>query len=171
AGRQGRASGPPAQGRAGAGRGGAPADNGLTADQVKTWEDVEGAGFGTKAQLASAAAWSPNPKKPPFFIDLPTVNGQTDALILAKWAANAPLALTDQYIENLKKMKALAMDAGDRDEPIATTVRQLDALLDNYGLAHTYEIYSGDHVSAVAARLVTHTLPFFSKNLSFDAPR
>jgi len=166
----GRAAGPPAQGRAGRG-GRGPADNGLTAEQVRTWEDIEGAGFGTKAQLASAAAWSPNPKKPPFFIDLPTVNGQTDNLILAKWAANAPLAMTDQYIENLKKMKALAIDAGDRDEPIATTVRQLDALLNNYGLAHTYEIYSGDHVSGVAARLVTHTLPFFSKNLSFQAPR
>ena len=31
--------------------------------------------FGLRAQLASAAAWSPNPKNPPLYLDLPTKNG------------------------------------------------------------------------------------------------
>ena len=40
---------------------------------------------------------------------------------------------------------------------------------DNYGIANTFEIYSGTHVSAVADRFQNHVLPFFSKNLCFTA--
>jgi S-formylglutathione hydrolase FrmB len=144
------------------GRGG---DNGLTAEQVRTFADLDGASFGVKAQLASAAAWSPNPKAPPFFVDLPVRNGQVNPLVVAKWAANAPLALADQYIGNLRKMKAIAIDAGDMDEPIATTVRTLHGILDGYGLAHTFEIYEGNHVNRISDRLTGQVLPFFATHL------
>ena len=33
-----------------------------------------------------------------------------------------------------------------------------------------FEIYSGDHISAVADRIQNHALPFFSENLSFEQP-
>jgi hypothetical protein len=62
------------------------------AESIHTQEEFEQADFGTKAQFASAAAWSPNPKNPPFFFDLPTKDGQVRNGIMAKWAANAPLA-------------------------------------------------------------------------------
>ena len=35
--------------------------------------------------------------------------------VLAKWAANAPLAFIDQYIDNLREYRAIAMDVGDQD--------------------------------------------------------
>src|SRR6266487_6909697 len=41
------------------------------AEAIKTQEEFEKADFGTKAQFASAAAWSPKPKNPPFYFDLP----------------------------------------------------------------------------------------------------
>jgi S-formylglutathione hydrolase len=145
------------------GRGG---DNGLSAEQVRSFADLDGASFGVKAQLASAAAWSPNPKNPPFFVDLPTRNGDVNPIVIAKWAANAPLALADQYIGNLKKMKAIAIDAGDMDEPIATTVRTLHGILDGYGLGHTFEIYEGNHVNRISERLAAKVLPFFAANLA-----
>jgi hypothetical protein len=50
----------------------------------------------------SAAAWSPNPRNPPFFFDLPSKEGQVQPAIAARWAVNAPLAMIDQYIPNLK---------------------------------------------------------------------
>jgi S-formylglutathione hydrolase FrmB len=165
-----RGEGPP-QERAGQARGGRGADNGLTVEQVRTFADVDGAGFGVKAQLASAAAWSPNPKNPPFYIDLPTRDGQTDPVVLAKWAANAPLAMADQYIGNLKKLKAIAVDAGDRDEPIAGTVRTMHDIFQRYGLVHTFEIYQGDHVNRIADRMTKNVLPFFSANLSYERGR
>ena len=130
--------------------------------------EVAALDFGAKAQLASAAAWSPDPKNPPLFFDLPYKDGVLQPAVVAKWAANAPLAMIDQYISNLRKMHAIAMDAGDKDEPIASTVRTLDQILTSYDIPHSFEIYPGNHVSGIADRMETKTLPFFSKNLSFD---
>jgi hypothetical protein len=78
--------------------------------------------------------------------------------------------MVDRYIGNLRRMKAIAMDAGDRDEPIAATVRTMNAILNGYALAHTFDIYDGDHVNRVAERVEKNVLPFFSANLNFDAP-
>ena len=129
--------------------------------------DLAQVDFGTKAQFASAAAWSPDPRNPPLYLDLPYKGDQLQPAIVAKWAANAPLAMIDQYIGNLRRMHAIAMDAGDKDEPIASTVRTLDQILTSYDIAHTFEIYPGNHVSGIADRMQTKTLPFFSKTLSF----
>jgi S-formylglutathione hydrolase len=146
--------------------------NGLAkAEAVKTFDDLAKADFGTKAAWASAAVWSPNPKNPPFFSDLPVKNGELQPDVLAKWAANAPLAMVDQYIPNLRSYKAIAMDVGDMDEPIATTVRSLDQALKTYGIAHTTEIYSGNHVNHVMDRVEQKMMPFFSEHLAFAKER
>src|SRR5690348_6341409 len=42
-------------------------------------------------QLAFAAAWSPDPKRPPLYFDLPLDNGMALPEVLAKWSANEPL--------------------------------------------------------------------------------
>ena len=137
------------------------------AESIQSMDEAAKADFGTKAALASAAAWSPNPKNPPFFVDLPTKDGQPRPDIAAKWAANAPLAMVDQYIPNLKKLHAIAMDVGAQDEPIASTARTLDQVLTNYGIRHTFEVYEGNHVNHVADRVGAKMLPFFSENLAF----
>ena len=64
-------------------------------DAVKTPADSAKLPFGLRAQLASAAAWSPNPKKPPLYLDLPVENGEVRQDVMAKWAANAPLAFIE----------------------------------------------------------------------------
>jgi len=46
---------------------------------------------------------------------------------------------------------------------------KLHEVFDRYGLANSFEIYPGDHTSDVAIRFQDHVLPFFSKNLSFQA--
>jgi S-formylglutathione hydrolase FrmB len=124
-------------------------------------------GFGA-AQYATAAAWAPNPKNPPLYFDLPTKDGVPQPEIVAKYAANAPLAFVDQYIGNLKQYRAISMDVGDQDG-LRFDATKLHTILDNYGIANTFEIYSGTHVSAVADRFQNHVLPFFSKNLCFTA--
>lgn len=134
---------------------------------VRTDEAVQKADFFTKAMLASAAAWSPNPRNPPRYFDLPVRDGQVVPDIVARWAANAPLAMVHQYIPSLKKYAAIAVDAGDQDVGIAATVRTLDRVLADYGIAHDSEIYEGDHVNRVGQRLETKVLPFFSAHLKF----
>lgn len=135
---------------------------------IKTQAELEKADFGTKAMFASAASWSPNPTNAPFYLDLPVKDGQPQPLVTAKWAANAPLAMLDQHIANIKQLHALAFDAGDKDASIAATNKVLDALLTNYQIPHTYEEYDGNHINHIADRIEQKMLPFFTKNLSFE---
>jgi S-formylglutathione hydrolase FrmB len=138
----------------------------------KKLEDAVAAGqsatldFGTRATLASAAAWSPNPKAPPFYLDLPTKDGVPQPSVLARWAANSPLAMVDQYVANLRLYKAIALDCGDQDG-LRRDTAELNRILDSYGIKNSFELYPGDHVSAVADRMQNHVLPFFAANLVF----
>src|SRR5579871_746053 len=123
-------------------RGGGPANpaNEKALEAVKTPADSAALPFGLRAQLASAAAWSPNPKKPPLYLDLPSENGTVRQDVIAKWAANAPLAFVDQYIGNLRQYRAIAMDVGDQDG-LRVDAGKFHDILDNYGIANTFEIY------------------------------
>lgn len=133
-------------------------------EAVKTPADSAKLPFRLRAQLASAAAWSPNPKNPPLYLDLPVKDGAPQPEVLARWAANAPLAFVDQYAGNLRRYRGIAIDVGDQDG-LRSGAARLHEVLDNYGIAHTFEIYKGTHTSAVAERFQNHVLPFFSRNL------
>jgi enterochelin esterase-like enzyme len=133
-------------------------------ESVKTPGDAARLSFFAHAQLASAAAWSPDPKNPPLYLDLPRKDGVPQPDVLAKWAANAPLAFVDQYIGNLRQYRAIAIDVGDQDGLRFDTIKLHD-VLDNYGIANSFEIYHGTHTSAVADRFQNHVFPFFSKYL------
>jgi len=145
-----------------------PPDLEKAVEASKTPEDLAKLPFMLRAQLASAAAWSPDPKNPPLYLDLPTKDGVPQTDVLAKWAANAPLALIDQYIGNLRAYHAISMDVGDQDGLRMDTAKLHD-ILDRYGIANGFEIYKGTHTSAVADRFQNHVLPFFSKNLCFQS--
>jgi enterochelin esterase-like enzyme len=149
-----------------AARGAGPSnpENDKALEAVRSAADSAKLPFGLRAQLASAAAWSPNPNNPPLYLDLPSKDGKTDQEILAKWAANAPLSFVDQYIGNLKQYRAIAMDVGDQDG-LKAGATKLHEILDRYGVSNSFEIYSGTHTSAVADRFQNHVMPFFSRNL------
>jgi len=134
-------------------------------EAVKTPEDSARLPFLVRALLADAAAWSPDPKKPPLYVDLPA--GDDRDRVLAKWTANAPLAFIDQYIAGLKRYRAIALDVGDQDG-LKTDTGTLHDILDTYGIANTFEIYPGTHTSNVAFRIQDHVIPFFSNTLSFE---
>lgn len=135
---------------------------------MKTPADSANLPFFTRAQLASAAAWSPDPKNPPLYLDLATQDGVPQPEILAKWAANAPLAFVDQYIGNLRQYRAIALDVGDQDG-LRVDTGKLHEVLDKYGIINTFQVYPGTHTSAVADRFQNHVVPFFSENLCFRA--
>jgi S-formylglutathione hydrolase FrmB len=123
--------------------------------------------FFARAQLAAASAWSPNPKNPPFYLDLATKDGVIRPDVLARWAANAPLAFVDQYIADLRTYRAIAMDVGDQDG-LRTDAGRLRDVFDTYGLPNAFEIYPGTHTSKVADRFQNHVLPFFSRTLCVE---
>jgi enterochelin esterase-like enzyme len=142
------------------------------AEAITTREAAEeagrGRGFGPSVNLASAAAWSPNPGNPPLYLDLPVKNGAAQPDVIAKWAANAPLAMVSQYIANLKMYHAIGMEVGTQDSLMATN-KILEQTFTQFGVTHTYEEYEGDHTNKVHERIEMNVLPFFSKNLAFES--
>jgi S-formylglutathione hydrolase FrmB len=138
------------------------------AEAIRSREQAEKAERGPSVTLASAAAWSPNPANPPLYLDLPMKDGKVRPEIVAKWAANSPLAMIDQYIPNLKAYRAIAMDIGTKDGLLASN-KQLELAMTRFGVVHTYEEYDGDHTNRRAERVETKMLPFFSNALSFTS--
>lgn len=151
-------------------RGSGPANpaNEETLAAVKTPADSAKLSFGLRAQLASAAAWSPNPNNPPLYLDLPF--GANQQAVLARWAANAPLAFIDQYVSSLRQYRRIAIDVGDQDG-LRTDTGKLHDVLNGYSIAHDFEVYPGTHTSNVAVRFQEHVMPFFSRTLAFDPKR
>ena len=149
----------PARG-AGAGAGRGPAQ--------PTEANRPGAHGGHPVNVAygEAAAWSPNPQAGPLFFDQPVKDGAFQADIAAKWVANSPLAMLDQYVFNMKKYTAIAMDIGLQDTLLDSN-KQLDEAMTRLGIQHTFETYEGNHNNHLEDRIEGKVFPFFSKNLKF----
>jgi S-formylglutathione hydrolase FrmB len=138
-------------------------------EKVQTAKDIDEANLFVGAMLAQAAAWSPNPHKPPLYFDLPVESGKLMPDAVAAWAANAPLSMAHQYLPSLKTYDGIVFDAGTREtySSILQTVKALDKVFTDYGIKHTTEIYEGDHGDLIAERLEKKVLPFFSERLKF----
>ena len=135
---------------------------------LKTPADVAALPGSLRSQLAGAAAWSPNPENPPLYADLPI--GAKGQEVLAKWAANAPLNFVDQYISELRRYRAIAMDVGDMDN-LRVGASKLHDVFTSYGVKHDFEIYPGNHTNNMAVRFQENVIPFFNRTLSFDRPK
>jgi S-formylglutathione hydrolase FrmB len=125
----------------------------------------KGGGFAL-AGSAQAAAWAPNPMNPPDFFDLPVKDGQVVPAVAAKYLANSPLAMVDQYASNLKNFRAVMMDCGTKDT-LFNSNNEMDQSLTRLGVKHAYETYDGDHTNRLKERWEESVMPFFAKNLAF----
>ena len=129
-----------------------------------------------KVIVAFGRAWSPNPDKPPFYVDIP-FEYVGDSLVvhpevLDKWYAEMPVHMIDDHLTDLQSLKAIAMDwgrnAGDR------FVRQCEMFsqrLENVGIEHQAEEYIGTHTSGIFTRdgrVPSDMLPFFADQLVFE---
>jgi enterochelin esterase-like enzyme len=154
---QGRGAGPASQP--------APPANGAAPGQAAAGRGARGGGLGN-ALSAQAAAWAPNPMNPPQYFDLPTKDGVVQPLIAAKWVANSPLVMVDQYVPSLKQHRAIALDVGNEDT-LGAANKDLDRSLIRLGIAHTFEIYEGNHTNRVRERFEAKVIPFFAQHLRF----
>ena len=133
--------------------------------EALTLEQAIAGDFITRANFAVAAAWSPNPQRPPFYADLGSKDGKPDMDVIARWWANAPTAMAAQYLPGLKAMAAIAIDAGDKDF-VLHEARGMHETLGQLGVAHLWEVYEGDHGNRVPVRFGEKVLPFFAAHLS-----
>jgi S-formylglutathione hydrolase FrmB len=132
-----------------------------------TPETLKKADFGAQTTWAVAVTWSPNPNKPPFYADMATKDGVIDPLVIAKWSANAPVAMVPQYLPALRRMTAIGIDTGDKDF-VRPDDEAIHAELLKFGIKHDWELYEGDHGNRVTERLEKVVFPFFAKHLSFE---
>ncbi|WP_230482890.1 alpha/beta hydrolase [Sphingomonas sp. Leaf21] len=128
-------------------------------------KESEKLNWGQRAMLAASAAWSPNPKNPPLYLDLPVKDGKLRDDVTAKWLANTPLAFVDQYIAPLRSYRAIALDVGSQDG-LKADAQALHEAMERYGIAHRFEIYDGDHVNRIGVRFQEQVLPFFGRALA-----
>ncbi len=132
---------------------------------VKTPADSAKLPFGLRAQLASAAAWSPNPKNPPLYLDLPIGDN----------AAGGPGEVGRQRAAGVHRsvhpgITALSRHCHRRRRSGRLARRRRQAARRARSVRHRehFEIYPGTHTSEVAVRFQEHVMPFFSRTLSFE---
>ena len=130
----------------------------LTVDQAANGN------FGVKAGVASLVAWSPNPKNPPFYADMPLKDGAVDPSVLDRWAANSPIVLASSHVSQLKTFTAIASDGGDKDG-LTKDATVMHEQLDRFGIQNTFEVYDGNHTNHIAERFESKVLPFFTAHL------
>jgi enterochelin esterase-like enzyme len=144
-------------------RGATPNDGDL--EKLTSMADVEKIQRIGRTTLAASAAWAPNAQRPPFFMDLPVQAGQTQADVIARYAANAPAAMVSQYAPQMKSFKAIMMDIGLQDGLIRGNV-MLHETMQKVGIAHEYVNYEGDHVNKIPERFEKNVLPWFAGKLT-----
>lgn len=132
--------------------------------ETMTLPEIQRADLGTRSTFAGAAAWSPAPDKPPFFLDIGIEGGLVQYDVIARWAANAPIAMLPQYLPALRRMAGIAIDIGDSDELLADDTR-MHLELERFGIEHDWEVYPGDHTNRIADRFTHRLLPFFGRHL------
>ena len=86
---------------------------------------------------------------------------KTNAPDLVVGAARAMVERIKIHGSSLEKN--LEGDAGLR-----TGTAQLHDMLDSYGIANSFEVYPGTHVSSIAFRFQDYVLPFFGRTLYFE---
>lgn len=116
--------------------------------------------------LAMAAIYDPDPSAA-LGIRLP-VHLDTGELIPERWRnwiACDPLTLVDEHADNLRQLKGIYIDCGDRDQfSLHFGARRLHRALERLEIAHLYEEFPDDH-TAIDYRM-DMSLPFLAKALS-----
>lgn len=134
-------------------------------------QDISQAEWGMVRMIGLAAAFSPNPDRPPFFVDFQyeLVDGTVRPLpeVFKKWQAYDPVALVSSRQANLQQLKAIRFDCGKSDGMAITANRALAKALTAVGIQHVYEEYEGNHGNRWPERMKTKVLPFFSEVLAF----
>lgn len=145
--------------------------------------------FYYSAFIALSAAFSPNPNRAPFLVDFPfapktgicnpppegklLTNSpcvQKNEAVYARWRSNLPVYIAEANKENLKKLRGIFLDYGEKEEfeHIRTGVKLLSKTFSELNIPHHFEVYAGgDHGNLIRQRMETRVLPFFDEKLMF----
>lgn len=146
--------------------------------KAKTFDELLAGGRDTIGLVTVAQAFSPNPKRGPFFADLPydVVDGKVvqSQPAFEEWQKNALANMVALHKADLLKLRGYRFDCGYDDEfrfipPIA---RALSQVLTVYGVDHTFEEYNGDHQNRLwgpEGRIRTELLPYLWRLMDHES--
>jgi enterochelin esterase-like enzyme len=103
-----------------------------------------------------AAAYTPNPAKPPFYSDFPVEypSGDDVPALWERWRSFDPVVNWRERSENLKRQRGILLDVGFRDElDYAYGNRILSRHLRAAGIRHDYEEHDGNHTNRMFERV------------------
>ncbi len=105
---------------------------------------------------AYSAAYSPNPGKPPFFVDLPVAwpSGEVIQEVWDRWLSHDPVENCRDRLDNLRRLSGILLDAGVRDDyELQWGHRVLSHRLSEAGIAHKLTENPGNHGGRSKERL------------------
>jgi S-formylglutathione hydrolase FrmB len=95
-----------------------------------------------------AACYSPNPDRPPFYVDLPVAHpsGELIQEVWDRWLSFDPVVNVHDRLDNLRKLSGILLDAGTKDDyNLQWGHRLLSHHLREAGIAHEHTENPGDH--------------------------
>ena len=96
--------------------------------------------------IGMSACYSPNGSGFDLPFDLETGEMRDD--VWQRWLAHDPVRLVEKYVENLRSLKLLFIDAGTRDEfSLDVGARILSARLNAHDIPHIHEEFDDGHFS------------------------
>jgi S-formylglutathione hydrolase FrmB len=141
----------------------------LRASTIERQDEID---FYPKFFIALAVAWSPNPARPPFHVDLPFAqvdsHFQPSEPAYSEWSANMILPLAGQFRTDLSRLRGIRITYGTREQfaHIPLGAVDLSKFLTVNGIHHDIQSFEGDHFDHIRSQLVTDTFPFFSHSLA-----
>jgi len=95
-----------------------------------------------------SATYSPNPDRPPFYVDLPVAHpsGELIQEVWDRWLAFNPVINVHDRLDNLRKVSGILLDAGSNDDyNLHWGHRLLSHYLDEAGISHEHRENTGNH--------------------------
>ena len=117
----------------------------------KTWDDFQRLGLYPRVSWSYSAAVSPNPDRPPFFLDPPfeVLNGEAQFLPEV-WKLHEDSDIVhghlERYLEQPVKLKGVQIVHGVLDGVVPVSqARSVDAAMTGLGMEHVYDEHEGGH--------------------------
>jgi len=143
------------------------------ASTIENWSQFYSLDWGNQLMFAMAAAFAPNPERPPFYCDFPFIyTGAEPKKIVKnqeaydKFLENDTLRVPEKHLAALLSMRAIYIDCGTDDYLIERS-RKLHEKLGGLGIDHVYKEFSGDHTCCVMTS-TGDALEVFSEAMAFE---
>ena len=118
--------------------------------------------------IGMSACYSPNPDSE-YGCDLPfdLQTGEILSDVFVRWLKHDPVSLVERYMENLKSLKLLFVDAGTQDEfALDLGARFLSKKLKEFGVPHIHEEFDDGHFNVGYRQ--NRSLELISQNIADD---